>query len=127
MGVFDRQIATAKRLIEKNGQTINWVQRPAGTVDPDTPWLPTVGVPVTYTPRIVFLPRSRLNYQLIRALNPNAPEVPGGTLYGLMAQVSFTPSKDDVVVRAGVEYRMIGIDPLSPNGEIILYTIDFSA
>jgi hypothetical protein len=125
MGVFDRQIATAKRLIEKNGQVVQWHVPTPGAADPATPWKPTIGTDVSHDVRIVFLPASRVNYELIRALG-NAPDIVGGKSYGLMAAVDFVPSKLHYVMRDGVEYRIEYIDPLAPNGEIILYTVGFN-
>ncbi len=53
-------------------------------------------------------------------------EVVTGSTKALMASVSFTPSIQDVVVRSsGETLRIKSIDPLSPNGQIILYTIEF--
>jgi len=125
MGVFDRQIATAKRLIAKNGQLVQWHVPQAGAANPLTPWKPTApGTDVSHDVRIVFLPASRVNYELIRAL-ANAPDIVGGKSYGLMAAVDFEPAKTHYVMRNGVQYRIEYIDILSPNGEKILYTIGF--
>lgn len=127
MGVFDRQIASAKRLIEKYGQSVQWKPYVAADADDATPWKPKLDTSDPADPvmvRIVFLPASRVNNELVRALS-NAPEVPSGKSYGLMPAVNFVPSLADVVIRDGVEYRPCYIDPLSPNGEIIMYTIGF--
>jgi hypothetical protein len=127
VGTFDRQIATAKRLIAKNGQLVEWhVPTPGLPADPLKPWKPTApGTDVSHDVRIVFLPASRVNYEFIRAL-ANSPDVIGGKSYGLMAAVDFEPSKSDYVMRDGVQYRIEYIDVISPNGEKILYRIGFN-
>lgn len=124
MARFDRQIELAKRLILKNGQAVTWRQVQDGVAPADRPNEPAVAAPVNYPGiSIVFLPNNRVNQQLLRALG--ATEVPTGNVYGLMGEVSFTPSIKDVVIRDGAEYRIKAIDTLSPNGQKILYTIDF--
>jgi len=124
MGQFDRQIETAKRLIAKNGQTVTW--RKAGVDTPDTskPWLPAADTPTDYDNVVIcFLPPGRVGQELIRYLK--GTEVTTGSVQGLMSAVSFEPAANDVVIRDGKTLRIKSIDPLSPNGQIILYTIEF--
>jgi len=125
MGQFDRQIATARRLIAKNGELCSWRSLSAGVVvDPLIPWQKSNGVDVGTDVRIVYLPRSRVNTAFLQALGKTSVSV--GMEYGLMAAVSFTPKREDYVIRAsGDKYKINAIDRLAPNGQIILYTIDF--
>lgn len=124
MGTFDRQIATAERLIKKNGQKVTWRKPGTSTPDPSTPWLPAATAPTDYTDTsIVFLPNNRINNELLRYLG--ATEVTTGNVRGLMWAVPFTPAANDIVLRAGVELRVKSIDTLAPNGQIILHTIEF--
>lgn len=124
MGTFDRQIATAKRLIEKNGQKITWRKPGTSTPDTDKPWLPVATTPTDYTDiSIVFLPNNRINNELLRYFG--ATEVTTGNVRGLMWAVSFVPTANDIVLRAGVELRVKSIDTLAPNGQVILHTIEF--
>lgn len=123
MGRFDKQIATAKRAILKNGEKCVW-RAPVAVADPTKPWKPSSGAPVEYvdTP-ILFLPAGSIN-ALVRLIK--GTEVPTGSTSGLMAEVAFVPSVKDVVRRSdGSTLRIKSIDPLSPNGQIILYTIEF--
>lgn len=120
--MFESQIETAKRLIEKNGELVIWRQV-RNTVNENQPWKPVAPVPVDNEVTIVFLPRERVDTQLIRATSES---IPIGSVYGLMAQVDFSPSAKDVVIRGGKEIRINAIDPLAPNGTPIIYTIDFS-
>lgn len=124
MSVFDRQIATATRLIKKYGQSVTWRSLPDGTVtDPDKPWRPVNGGHVDHSPIICFLPDDRENRQFYAYLT--GKEVSSGTTLGYMAAVNFEPKLKDIVIRDGVEYQIQNINLLSPNGENILYTIEF--
>jgi len=125
MGVYDRQIATALRVIREKGEACTWTAKAAPTTDPATPWLPVAGVAVAYTNTpIAFFPLSRQWSELLRYLK--GTEVVTGSLYGLMPAVAFAPQLTDIITRTdGSKLAPITIDPLAPNGEIILYTIEF--
>lgn len=123
MAQYDRQIATAIRLIAKYGQAVTW--RSANeTENALEPWKATAGTPTDTEVSICFVPAKdnewrKLFYYL------KGTEVPAGKLAGLMGQVSFTPSLKDVVIRDGKTLRIANIDLLSPNGQKILYTLEF--
>ena len=123
MGVFDRQIANAKRSIAHKGQSVIWREPALADADSDTPWKPGDAPPDDHVVNIVFLPDNRTNYEFL-ALMANT-EVPKGRLIGLMAAVDFTPTLKGVVIRDGVTLGVRTIDPLAPNGQAILYTIGF--
>lgn len=123
MGQFDRQIETAKRLIAKNGQTVTWRKVGVDTPDPSKPWKPAADTSTDTDVVVCFLPPGRVGQELIRYLK--GTEVTTGSVQGLMSAVSFEPTANDVVVRDGKTLRIKSIDPLSPNGQIILYTIEF--
>lgn len=128
MGRFDRQIETAKRLIELNGQKVTWRRIFDDDINAAEPWKSEdAGAPVEVPNiSICFLPINQINNQLIRALT-GTDEATTGSVYGLMGAVSFDPSRKDVVIRDGIEYAIKSIDTLSPNGQKILYTIQFVA
>lgn len=126
MGVFDRQIESARRLIKKNGQTVTWRQVTNGPpADPDKPWKPGSPVETDYPEtKIVFLPITTGNRFMSRRYKNNS-DVPEGTLYGIMEQVDFTPTQKDEVIRDGVTYNVIAFDTLDPNGEgSIIYELE---
>lgn len=125
MGQFDRAIATAKRLIEKNGQVVTWRKTEDGTApDGSKPWKPGTTVVTDYPVSIVFLPESRVGYEFLAMLANT--EVPKGKLTGLMAAPSgFVPTLKDVVVRGSETLGLRSLDPLAPNGDVIIYTIGF--
>jgi hypothetical protein len=122
--VFERQIATAKRLIEKYGMVCVWTELRPGT--PTAPNKPGPTVPFVYSASLVFLPENRIGYEWVRALV--GTEIPEGGGYALMPAVDFEPTLSSVIEQLdGTELRPQSIDPLSPNGEIILYTVKFKS
>ena len=126
MGVYDRQIASAKRQIAAKGQDVTWrVLVDGAPADSSKPWKPSQATPDDKPVKIVFLPSTMANNQLIKYLK--GTEVPTGSLTGLMAAVDFEPKAKDVVVRDGVELVVESIDLIAPNGEPILYTLEFGA
>lgn len=128
MGVYDRQIALALRLIEAKGQKVTWRQpgAPTGTdANPGPSGPPTEFLNVP----ILFLP-SKGQSNLAAFFSAMAEsEVPTGGVRGLMAAVSFTPSLMDTVLRGSEVLSLMrdtGIDQLAPNGEVILWYLRFS-
>ncbi len=126
MGRFDRQIATAQRLIKKNGETVKWnIVRDGDPVNEDQPWKPTSIAPDQRDAIICFLP---INIRSDRVLSlMQQSEVPICSEMGLMGAVDFEPNLKDVVIRNGKEYRIADMDILRPNGQNILYTVYFQA
>lgn len=126
MGVFDRQIATAKRLIAKYGETVTW-NRYGESVpeETDEPWNATDIDPIQTPVKVAFFPTGSSISQLIRFMKNS--DITTGNELGYMAQVPFVPSAKDTLTRKnGSEYRIKSIDPLDPNGEgVILYTLEF--
>lgn len=128
MGRFDRQRATAKRLIDKNGQSVVWQQRVAGVGG--TPQKPASSTVVPNTVTVVFLPPKRETYRAFLAMLTDT-EIPTGGIVGLMwGGVPFTPGMKDTVLR-GTEVLSIvdqnGIEVIDPNGEgPILYLLRFT-
>jgi len=124
MAQFDRQIATALRLIKKNGQKVQWRKEAASIPDPLKPWLPVGTSPIIYEPFIVFLSLDLQGKEFLFSLNGS--EAVTGAYYGLMGNVSFEPNTLDIVTRDGIKLDINSIDLLSPNGQKILYTIIFN-
>ena len=123
MGRYDRQIETAKRLIKKYGQSVIWRQLNEFIPDTDKPWKPETLPGTDYTPEMAFFTINKENRQFIHFITGTEAKI--GDVYGLMGNVSFTPSLKDIVIRDGVEYRILNIDLLSPNGQKVLYTVEF--
>jgi len=128
MGTFDRQIATAKRLIAKNGRTCVWRALDNGApADANKPWIKGEETTDDNTVSIVFLPDTRSNLAFLQTLTDETINV--GDDYGLMAAVDFVPTtRAQIYDETGVTLLrgIKSVDPLSPNGEVILYTLRFT-
>lgn len=124
MGVYDRQIANAKRQIKVKGQEVTWRQTVDGNApDVAKPWKPGTAITTDNNVSVLFLPASSANAELLRSLTGST--VPIGSLKGLMAAQSFVPTIKDVVIRGGVPLAIETIDTFAPNGDTILYEIRF--
>lgn len=121
MARFDSAIATAIRLIKKNGMQCAWTKETLTPIDPLQPWLGDTGVDVVYNPYICFVPASGSNYGLIKLLG--GTESPAVKTWGLMAPQAFEPKLTDLVTRDGEPLKMATLDVLRPNEQIVLYTL----
>lgn len=131
MAMYDRQIATAARLIKKYAQLPNgapnatWIKHNA-TADVSKPWRSSdPGSPTSYPVYIVFtIPPGGQLAALVHLMQ--GTEVPMGAPAGIMAAVPFTPEENDVVDRAGDKLVIKTINEVAPNGRVILYKLVFS-
>lgn len=125
-GVFDRQIATAQRLIAKYGQDVTWQTVVDGApADAAKPWKPAEATDTQTTTKVCFVAVRDNDWRKLLAYLKGT-EVPVGRLAGLMAgNVSFTPKLKDIVIRDGVTLNVTNIDLVSPNGQKILYILEF--
>lgn len=121
MARFDSAIATAIRLIKKNGMQCAWTKETLTPIDPSQPWLGDTSVDVVYNPYICFVPASGSNYNLVKLLG--GTETPAVKTWGLMAPQSFEPKLTDLVTRNGEPLKMGVLDSLQPNEQIVLYMI----
>lgn len=126
MGVYDRQRATALRLIAEKGETCVW-RKLAATGG--TAAKPASTTPTDNTVKVVFLP-IELEYLATALTMIKDTEVPAGYMLGLMGAVDFEPSLDDVIIRgagSGEELGLAdknGIEVIDPNGEgAVLYML----
>lgn len=116
-----RAIATAKRLIEKNGQAVVW-RKPAPADPTAKPWRDLRdGDPADTPVKIVWItPKlQRLAFlQLAKGI-----DVPEGVREALMPAYAFEPELTDRVVVGGVEQSLYRVDPIEPNGTPIFYRL----
>lgn len=122
--VFERQIATAKRLIERYGEACLWQQ--PGERDPDAkPWRGSdENPPDPIAVKIAFFPNGGDNSiaAVIAALGDTDVNI--ASEYGLMAAVNFDPATSDTLTdSAGNNVEIVKMTPLRPNGEIILWKL----
>lgn len=126
MGVYDRQIENAKRQIKQKGQAVTWrIKSNGAPADPSKPWKPSAGTPEDKPVRIVFLPVGLQTRKFLRYFE--GTEIPTGSLSGLMGAVDFEPAIKDVVIRDGKQLTIRNFDVIAPNGEPILYILEFEA
>jgi hypothetical protein len=120
MGIYDRQIKVAKRLISQKGQLVVWRSFVDGVKTLD--WIPTIPTYNDYNVSIVFLPHTRMFMEFLRYMK--GTDIPVGSLVGLMSAVNFVPSIRDIIVRPNDILTIKAISPLAPNGDIIFYTLE---
>lgn len=124
---FARQIATAKKLIKRNGALVTWRQIAPGVGE--NPAKPAVGTPTNYPVFMAFFPTGELSLRSTLSMLLGT-EIPSGRLYGLMGAVPFTPGMKDTVL--GTPFGDLGIidkngiDEFNPNGESIFFTVRFA-
>ena len=124
MGIFDRQIATAKRLIDRYGEDCVWQQ--PGERDPDVkPWHGSnENAPDPIPVKIAFFPNGgdTAMAAVIAALGDTDINV--ASEYGLMAAVDFDPATSDTLTDSnGNNVEIVKMTPLRPNGQIILWKL----
>lgn len=124
MGVYDRQRASALRIIAAKGENCAWSQTGDSVADPDKPWESPVSTPTVYNNvRIAFFPLGVNDLKTLELLLKT--EVPTGLEMGYMASVPFEPTLKDLVVRkSGKKMRIVSVGKIDPNGEgAILYQL----
>lgn len=118
--MYEKQIATAQRLIKKFGQSVTW-RILQNVVDPAKPWNVTELPGIDKTVHICFLPTDRAGFESLGLKRP--ADLPTTAVLALMGAVDFAPTLKDVVIRNGQMLTIDYIDILAPNGKPILYTM----
>lgn len=127
MGVYDRPIATAQRLIRKYGEACEW-QKPAPITE-TVPGYPTVGeTPDPIPCYLAFfsgrdLGRGR-GLEAFLAMMKDM-EVPVSGEFALLAGgIDFAPENTDTISRAdGTQLAIKDIDRVAPGGVPVLYYV----
>lgn len=118
MARFDRAIALAKRLIAKNGQTV--ILRGFETTpgdDPDKPWKPGENVPRDQSIEAVFL-----DYEQ-RYIDGETIRTGDQRVFMPAEGLEVPPEQDGLIFRGTEAWKVVGIKPLNPNGQAILYEV----
>lgn len=127
MGRYDRQIASAQRLIKKYGKLTTWRSHVEGvTTEAEapgaTPWRPKAGLSngsPSYQVTVVFFP---IGKEKRESLSEMGIELTSGAQIGYMPAVPFVPAQKDTILRNGVYMPVEHIEVLAPNDdEPILY------
>lgn len=123
MGTYDRQIATAERLIREKGKAVQVVRQTTVT-DPAKPWEPGVPTEVLDDAYGVFLNFNRVDMETMVKMS-GASEVQTSDRKVLLAAaaVSGVPTTNDKLRDADGDWSIEWVQVLSPNGENILYTL----
>jgi hypothetical protein len=118
---INRAIATAKRLIEANGQSVLW-RVPFRASPVDQPWRDTeAGDPIDTPVKILWVTPKFRTMAFLQLLK--GTDIPIGTEEALMPAYAFTPDQTDLLVVDGVEQSLYRIDPLKPNGVPVFYRL----
>lgn len=124
MSVYAKQIAQALRMIKAKGQVVTW-RRTNLTQSGLQPWKSDAGANADNSVSILFLkPKGGLASLLVSLIKGS--DVPRTSLRGLMGAVSFVPDMSDIVIRNGVTLTIKGFDAIAPNGETIMYDLEFN-
>jgi hypothetical protein len=117
MGVYDRQVASAIRMIKEKGalSVFRSITKSSNTYEGDE---------LTYTDyavNIACVPVDRVDHetQMYREFT----DIPVGYTLGYMGAVDFKPTMKDVVVFGGVTYTIRNIIEYNPNGESIAFVL----
>jgi hypothetical protein len=122
---FSRQIATAKRLIEANGEACTWNIR-TRTPNASQPWKPT-GAEVEHE-CVIFWYTLNNNQGVMQAFVQSLGQsIPEGVLFGLLpGDCGFVPGSSDEITRSdGSNVTVQKLDPLAPAGmsQVILWYV----
>ena len=124
MGVFDRQIASALRLIKKNGMKCTYHSVQA---IPDSPqeWNGDDPITATYEVDMVFIPVDRVDRdtQVYREYQ----DVPLNFTQCYIPIVPFVPKLKDYFFRDGKQYNVQRVVEYKPNNEVIAYMLEVMA
>jgi len=122
IGQYDRQIATALRLIAQYGMVCQWHKDTLVLDDPTKPWQGGGGAPAVKTPSIVFIPATdgASGFGLSKFRDG---ETQSFSTFGLMGAVDFEPLTTDSVYRDGQPLVISAVDVLKPNEQVVLYIL----
>ena len=123
MGTYDRQIATAERLIREKGKAVQVVRQTTVT-DPTKPWEPGVPTEVLDDAYGVFLNFNQSDLETMSKMS-GASEVQASDRKVLLAAAALSgaPTTNDKLREADGDWSIEWVQVLSPNGENILYTL----
>ena len=127
MAVFDRQIKTVKRIIDKYGESVTLKSTAFTTPDSSKPWEVTQSSSTDSTIKMLFLSPSNagdtlFGRELLQYLK--ATEVSTGMVRGYV-EGAVNLKIADLVVRASATLKIKAIDTLSPNGQKIMHVLEF--
>jgi len=124
MGTYDRQVATAERLIREKGKPVQVVRQSTTLPDPDRPWEPGEPVETLTDAYGVFL---NFNAQDMETMSKmaGASEIQSSDRKVLLAAAAAGAplTTNDKLRDADGDWSIEWVQVLAPNGENILYTV----
>jgi len=121
VGVFDEEIESAVSQIQEKGQPATLRSFAKGVAaDPSKPWEPGANVQTDETVNAVFLSYSQkyMDGSVIQAGDQQVL-MPSTNTSG----AAILPQIDGLVIRGGETWKIVGIKPLNPNGQSILFDL----
>lgn len=126
--IFDRQIATALRLITKNGAPVTWT-KPAASDPGADPWRDErTGMADIHTPVMLFfsvIDAGRGGTRGFLKTFIGGTDVPDINEIGFLAgDCGFIPDQTDILEQQDGSVReIVAIDKIAPNGAPIIYFV----
>lgn len=118
MGTYDRAVATAKRLIAKSGRSVDLVLFQDGAPgDANQPWRQGAFTESSQSAKAVFLSTST---------KTDKDSVPAEERMVLIAASGLTNKpfpKGEIRVASDDRWRILSVEPVSPDGQDILYKV----
>ena len=121
--LYAEEAAMVLEMIAEAGQACTWVVRPNVTEGVSNPWNATDGTEVEHDVIIAFFPIDRTTQRSMQLMLGTL--VPVGSLLGLMGYHDFLPNLNDYVLRGSEQLTLKNLDAIEPNGEQLLYMIEF--
>lgn len=124
MGTYDRQVATAERLIREKGKPVQVVRQSTTLPDPDRPWEPGEPVETLTDAYGVFLNFNAADMETMSKM-AGASEVQASDRKVLLAAAAAGAplTTNDKLRDADGDWSIEWVQVLAPNGENILYTV----
>lgn len=123
MGVYDRFVKSAKRIISKYGADCEWSVE-SQAQDDDEPWNATEEPSVKHPVKIALFPNDGSGMETLAKML--GADVTVGNTIGYMANVPFDVSDKDTIVNKadGKQMTINSIDKINPDGKkVILYIL----
>lgn len=123
MGVYDRQVALAERLIREKGKVVQIVRQTTVT-DPTKPWESGIPTEVLDDAHGVFLNFNQKDLETMSKMS-GASEIQASDRKVLLAAAALSgaPTINDKLREVDGDWSIEWVQVLSPNGENILYTM----
>lgn len=124
MGTYDRQVATAERLIREKGKPVQVVRQSTTLPDPDRPWEPGEPVETLTDAHGVFLNFNARDMETMSKM-AGASEIQSSDRKVLLAAAAAGAplTTNDKLRDADGDWSIEWVEVLAPNGENILYTV----